>query len=178
MFCTDALKWQRKKYRKLLHTWFTPIETPWGQGLNRCLLPTIFNVPPWPNGEQCLFFATTDSEVVGSKPTPKNDLVQCIQCTMLGQLKDPGHLKMNRALCARLPIFSSIIMIWRSPNWRVLQHGNLGLCFHISSALRCCSMAALSCTQWKAHHKFPHSIYNTVHNTLDQNIKLGVFHTF
>ena len=34
--------------------------------------------------------------------------VGCIQCSMLGQLNDPGHLLMNRD-CVRLPALSSLI---------------------------------------------------------------------
>ena len=50
----------------------------------------------------------------------------CIQCSMLRQLKDPGHLRMNRD-CARLPALSSLIhhtaitIECAAPHWKVTK---------------------------------------------------------
>ena len=44
--------------------------------------------------------------------------------------------------------------------WRMLQHGNLGQCSPASAHGRCV-VTALSCIQWKAHHKFHMSLVGT-----------------
>ena len=51
----------------------------------------------------------------------------CTQCSMLRQVKDPGHPWMNR-VCTRLPVFSSFISYGDHQHWRVPRHGNLGQC--------------------------------------------------
>ena len=50
-----------------------------------------------------------------------------IECSMLRQVKDPGHHWMNR-VCTRLPVFSSIISYGDHQHWRMPRHGNLGQC--------------------------------------------------
>ena len=65
-----------------------------------------------------------------------------------------------RVACSGLPVFSSLIIIRRSPKLEgavamVAAWGPWAM-FPLASAHGRCTAAALSCIQWKAHHKFPH----------------------
>ena len=95
--------------------------------------------------------------------------VGCIQCTMLGQLKDPGHPWMNR-VCTRLPVFSSIIIVRRSPTLEGATAWEPWVMFPYPLPMGAALVAALSCNQWKAHHKFPHTrgliCYTIQYNTI------------
>ena len=80
--------------------------------------------------------------------------VGCIQCAILGQLKDPGHPWMNRA-CARLPVFSSFIIIRRSCHllkrrefhlWRTGVHSTSP-----RREVKCCSLNKYEQPSWSRH---------------------------
>ena len=79
-------------------------------------------------------------------------MVPCHQCSFLRQVEDLEHSSMNR-VCTRLQVFSSLISYGDHNTLGCHGMGTLGN-VPLASTHGHCTAAALSCFQWKAHHKF------------------------